>query len=81
MIWQDIVFTIGSVIFIVSLFPSILDKHNKPARITSIFTSVVLFIFAFTQITLNLFISSILTFVMAVLWLVLYFQVKKLQKI
>jgi hypothetical protein len=71
--WQDIVFTIGNIVFIVALVPSIMGKA-KPALSTSLMTGTFMAIFALTYITLGLWFSSIATFCGAAAWLVLAAQ-------
>lgn len=71
--WQDLVFTIGSLIFTAALWPSIISKH-KPALSTSLLTGVVLVIFAFTYASLSLWFSVFATLINAGCWLTLAIQ-------
>lgn len=71
--WQDLIFTIGQLIFIVSLLPSILSK-DKPAFATSIITATVLYIFALVDITLSLYLTSIAVAATGVGWSILAYQ-------
>ena len=73
MVWQDIIFTIGSIIFIIALIPSIRGK-DKPALSTSLLTGSILFIFSTTYLTLNLTFSTVTTGILASAWLILAFQ-------
>ena len=77
--WQDYVLAIGNVIFIVSLFPSLLSK-NKPAILTSLLTGATLTVFVFTFITLKLWFSAGAMGGSAILWYILAFQVVRGQK-
>jgi hypothetical protein len=76
---NDLIFTTGSIIFLFALVPSILSK-DKPAKKTSIMTSLVLFAFTFNYISLGLYISSVLGFITGVCWFILYIQVVKREK-
>jgi len=73
MIWQDIVLSIGSVIFVIALIPSIMSAH-KPAFTTSVLSSLVLVAFTFVYATLDLWLSAVITAFSAILWMVLAFQ-------
>jgi len=71
--WQDVVLTIGQVIFIVALFPSILSK-DKPALQTSMLTSAVAFSIAVVYLTLSIPFAAISAALNGTLWLVLAVQ-------
>lgn len=71
--WQDLAITIGSIIFIIALIPSVMSK-DKPALSTSIMTGSVLTVFAFVYLTLSLWFSAIVTAGTAALWLLLAVQ-------
>lgn len=73
MSWQDIVLSIGQVIFIISLLPSILSK-DKPAFVTSLVTAIVLFIFALIDLTISLYATSLTVAATAVGWTILAYQ-------
>ena len=77
--WQDIVLTLGSIIFLVALVPSIRSK-DKPALMTSLMTGLVLFVFATTYITLDLWFSAATTALTGMLWLVLAVQKARAEK-
>lgn len=51
--WQDLVFAVGSVVFLVALLPAIFGR-NKPPLSTSLLTGSVLAVYAWTQATLGL---------------------------
>ena len=71
--WQDVVLTIGQVIFIIALFPSILSK-DKPALQTSMLTSAVAFSIAVVYLTLSIPFAAISAALNGTLWLVLVAQ-------
>jgi hypothetical protein len=71
---QDLIFTVGSLIFVVALVPSLRSPHNKPALSTSVVTGIVLAVFALTYATLALWFSTIATALTSVMWLTLAFQ-------
>lgn len=71
--WQDYVLALGSVIFTLALVPSLKSK-NKPAIVTSLSTSSVLFVFAITFVTMSLWYSAIAAFVNGMAWLALAMQ-------
>ena len=77
---NDLVFTIGSLVFLLALVPSI-ATDNKPNTKTSITTSIVLYAFTLNYISLNLYLSAVVGFMTATAWLVLYLQVKRKKKI
>ena len=68
MSWQDIVLSVGSWIFIIALFPSLLGK-DKPPVSTSFLTGGILLIYALTYITLHLWLSIASTGILALAWL------------
>ena len=71
--WQDIVLATGSLILAVALVPSLHSK-DKPALLTSITTSSVLFVFAFAYATLSLWYAMVTTGFTAILWAILAVQ-------
>ena len=71
--WQDIVLSIGAVIFSVALIPSILSKH-KPALSTSTLTAVILAIFTFVYATLDLWFTSFAVGINCLAWSTLAIQ-------
>jgi len=68
--WQDWVFAIGSVGFIVSLIPVFLTK-SYPTSVTSIATSAILATFAWTQHSLNLDYAAATSAVLSFTWLMI----------
>lgn len=73
MIWQDAVLTLGSILLLVALVPSLLGK-DKPASATSLVTGAVLLSFAATYWTLGLSFSGVVTAASGVCWLALAAQ-------
>lgn len=73
MAWQDIIIAAGQWVFLLALLPSIFGK-DKPALATSIATSVVLAVLAFTYATLSLWVSTISGILVSSAWLVLAVQ-------
>ena len=74
--WQDIVITTGGFIMIIALLPTVRGS-NKPDRKTSIITGLILSAFSISYLSLHLWLSSVTTMVMAVIWFILYYQVVK----
>ena len=72
--WQDYIFTGGSVIFIIALLPSVLSK-NKPALATSLTTGTTLFVFGILYATLHLWLTAVLTWAISSLWYTMAVQV------
>lgn len=75
--WQDIVLTIGNLVFFVALLPSIFST-NKPSRWTSLGNAIFLSLFAVVYFTLSLTLATTMVVLTAVAWWVLFFQ--KLKK-
>jgi len=71
--WQDYVFTFGALVFSVALIPALRSK-GKPPVITSAPTATLLFAFAITYITLDLWLSAIASFTNGVIWATLAVQ-------
>ncbi len=71
--WQDLVFSIGSWIFIICIIPTIRGKQ-KPEFSTSSITSIVLSIFALTYLTLGLWLSFVATVGTSICWGILAYQ-------
>jgi hypothetical protein len=73
--WQDLIFCIGSILFIVGLIPSVRGKQ-KPPKSTCVITGLTLLTFAITYATLGLWLSFITTLITSTMWLVLLVQQK-----
>ncbi len=70
---QDIIFTIGTWIFVIALIPT-LRGNQKPEISTSLMTGIVLAVFALTYLSLHLWMSMASTFVTSGMWLTLSYQ-------
>lgn len=71
--WQDILFMVGNFTLGAALIPTILAKE-KPTRLTSSLTSVILVSYCATFASLNLYLAAIAVGVNAVMWMVLLIQ-------
>ena len=71
--WQETILTLGQIIFIVALVPSILSK-DKPQIWTSIITGLVALSISITYLTLNIPFAAISAFLNFVAWGVLAIQ-------
>lgn len=78
--WQDYVLTLGSIVFVIALIPSVRNKTAKPAISTSLTTSVVLFVFVLVYLTLALWSTAFTTSLSAITWLVLAIQRHRLDQ-
>lgn len=78
MIWQDLIISIVNIVFSISLVPQVIHGFKKKKALitfaTSIPTFLGLYVLAFTFFTLNLYYSSVLSFITATLWLILFVQ-------
>jgi hypothetical protein len=74
MLWQDIVFSVGSIVFSFALVPSIMDRFGKPNTSTSLTTAIVLSTYVVCFFSLGLFWSGIFSTLTAVGWYILFFQ-------
>lgn len=72
--WQDKVFSVGEIVFLTGLVPSLLSDH-KPASLTSFATAVMLYAFMTVHYSYKLWVTFSLTFVTATIWLALGIQV------
>lgn len=71
--WQDLALSIGQIIFVIALLPSILSQ-DKPALITSVVNSVVLYTFALIDVTIPLYLTGVTVAATALGWTVLAYQ-------
>ena len=74
MIWQEWVFTAGSLVNTIALLPSVFSEH-KPALPTSLLTGTMLSTYSITFTSLGLYGSAGSILVTAFLWFVLAIQV------
>lgn len=73
MSWQDLVLTVGQVIFVIALIPTVVGK-DKPALPTSVLTSAVSFSFMAVYVSLSVPFASMTAAVNGSMWLVLAVQ-------
>lgn len=73
MSWQDLIFTVGQLFFVIALIPTVRGK-DKPAFSTSLITSLILLGFALTYLTMALWGSALFAFLNAVAWGILAVQ-------
>lgn len=71
--WQDLILTIGSIIFTLALIPSVMSK-DKPALSSSLLTGAVLLVFAGVYASLALWFSMVTTVITGLVWLLLAYQ-------
>lgn len=79
--WQDYVMSVGQVLFIIALLPTIFDRNNKPPLSTSALTSSILFTFAFCFYTLGAKYSCVTSLGVAIVWAIIFFQKLKSNRI
>ena len=72
--WQDKVFTIGSLLFTLALIPTLLGDA-KPEIWTSLMTSSVLAVYAYTFYSLKFWYSMSTTILTTLCWFILAIQV------
>lgn len=73
---QDIILTIGSLVLLVALIPTVLGK-GKPEISTSVMTGAVLTLFSGVYMSLGLWFSACITFVTAMCWFTLAVQKRR----
>jgi len=71
--WQDYIFSIGNFAFAVMLIPSLISD-KKPHWLTSLFTSLLLYLFSYCFLTLKLSLTFIAMLVSASCWMILFIQ-------
>ena len=77
--WQDLVITIGQIIFSIALIPIVLSK-DKPALVSSLVTGIVLCVYALTYITIQFWFGALMTTITGAIWLLLAYQKFKMEK-
>ena len=70
---QDTILTVGFLIFVVALIPSVLSR-DKPALLTSLPTGMVSVVFVGVYLSLGMWFSAATTSILAVMWLTLAAQ-------
>lgn len=73
MSWQELVLTLGQIIFIVALLPSVFTK-DKPEIWTSILTGMVAYSIAVTYTTLHMPLAAVSAGMNGVFWTILAVQ-------
>lgn len=73
MAWQDIVITVGTLVFVIALVPALISK-DKPPVSTSLVSGITILIYAFTFSTLGLWFSFVINIISGSLWLILAWQ-------
>jgi hypothetical protein len=68
MIWQDYVFTAGTVFFTATLIPTALDERTAMPRYKSAPTAAILLVFAATQATLGMVVAPACEVACALCW-------------
>lgn len=71
--WQDYVFALGSLVFVVALIPSI-RSVDKPALTSSLLTGSILLVFALTYVTMDLWYACATTLATSACWFTLAWQ-------
>jgi hypothetical protein len=78
MVWQDLVITIAVFLISYALFPQIKMGFNSKKQLislqTSAITAVFSYVISFTYLTLNLYLSSAMSFCSGILWTILLVQ-------
>lgn len=78
MAWQDIVITVGTLVFVIALVPALISK-DKPPVSTSFVSGITILIYAFTFSTLGLWFSFVINIISGSLWLTLAWQKAKMK--
>lgn len=71
--WQDLVFTLGSIVLLIAVIPMIMAK-DKPPLSASVPAALILWVFAFTYFTLHFILTPIIEVIQGSLWAVLVWQ-------
>jgi len=76
--WQDIVITIGNLVFTIALIPQVYSGFKEkigPIKYqASVPTFIFLYIFVFTFYSLHLYLSAIVSIFSGTMWLLLFIQ-------
>jgi len=76
---QDLIISIGQIIFIVALLPTIFNKDKPPIK-TSLPTGIILIIIAINFLSLTLYYSFITSLINGIEWLIIAYQKYKSKK-
>ncbi len=78
MVWQDIVITIVTILISYALVPQVYkgfkNKKDYVTFQTSLITFIAISALAFSYLTLELYLSSIIALINTILWLILFIQ-------
>ncbi len=72
--WADYTISLAQIVLALSLLPTVLSKTEKPPLSTSVITSISLFVMSAALFELKAVWGASLTFVNALLWLIISFQ-------
>jgi hypothetical protein len=69
--WQDLIFAVGEIVFLASLFPLLFDESAYVPPLTAIATAVMLYAFLAAHVSYKNWITVALTWVTATLWILI----------
>jgi hypothetical protein len=72
--WQDVIFSLGGIGFLISMMGSIVSKTQKPPRVSCIITAFWLWLFVIVYASYGLWFSTGTGVLSALGWTVLSFQ-------
>lgn len=76
--WQDILLMIVSILLSYALIPQVIDGFKSKRKLVSIQTSTItflgLYVASYIYLTLNLYFTTIITFLTGTLWLTIFIQ-------
>lgn len=67
--WQDLGFTLGSIVFVITLLPTLRERDSVVPRSTSVPTAAVLFWFVFLYLTMGFWYSAVISAATGSTWL------------
>lgn len=70
----DLIFTVGSLVLLVGLAPTVFDPNARISLMTSVPTAIVLFVYAVTFGYMGLVFSSISSTITCVFWTIIAFE-------
>ena len=73
--WQDIIFAIGEIVFLISLGPLLFDENTHVPLFTGLATALMLYTFAVAHVSYKNWVTVILTVFTATLWVLIGFGV------
>lgn len=72
--WQDLIFAVGAVAFMISMLGSIVSKTQKPPRWSCLITAFFLWLFIIVYASLGLWVSVVTGLLSSIGWTILVFQ-------